>query len=82
MEDTGRAGGNPAEDGQRYHLRVKGHLSPRWAAIFPGMALTTEEGGTTLIAGFVTDQSQLHALLRQVRDLGLELLAVERPPPG
>ena len=65
----------------RYQLRVRGHLGPRWAARFDGMTLTPEEDGTTLIDGVVEDQAALHAVLRQIRDLGLELVSVSRGPP-
>ena len=65
----------------RYQLRVRGHLGPRWAALFDGMTLTPEDDGTTLIDGVVEDQAALHAVLRQIRDLGLELVSVSRGPP-
>jgi hypothetical protein len=76
-----RPGGGPTESG-RYEIRLKGHLSGRWASRFDGMALTTLADGTTLIAGPVADQAALHGLLGTLRDLGLPLLSVtEIPPP-
>jgi hypothetical protein len=35
----------------RYEIRLKGHLSARWAARFDGMTLTSRADGTTLIEG-------------------------------
>jgi hypothetical protein len=75
-------------DGGRYEIRLKGHLSPRWAARFDGMTLTTRADGTTLIEGPIVDQAALHGLLSALRDLALPLLSVnqvhptERSPDG
>jgi hypothetical protein len=66
---------------ERYAIRVEGQLSARWAAHFCGMAMSTESTSTTLIEGRVEDQAALHALLRKVRDLGLELVSVTRLTP-
>lgn len=67
------------EPGQ-YEIRVQGRLSARWAALFEGMTLA-ECGGTTVIRGAVADQAALHAVLRSVRDLGLELVSVSQVQP-
>jgi hypothetical protein len=63
-------------DPGRYEIRVQGHLAPRWSEWFDGLDLTSEPGGTTLIAGDVVDQSALHGLLQKLRDAGLPLLSV------
>src|SRR4029453_11175545 len=62
----------------RYEIRLKGHLSPRWAARFDGMTLTTRADGTTLIEGPLVAQAALHGLLRTLRDLDLPLLSVNQ----
>ncbi|HZQ36189.1 MAG TPA: hypothetical protein VFD32_09670 [Dehalococcoidia bacterium] len=62
----------------RYEIRIRGHLDPRWSTRFDGMSLTRQHDGTTLLAGPVADQAQLHGLLQKVRDLGLPLLSVTR----
>jgi hypothetical protein len=67
--------GHPHDPG-RYEIRLRGHLSPRWAARFDGMTLTPRADGTTLIEGQVADQAALHGLLGALRDLGLPLLSV------
>ncbi len=61
-----------------YQLRIKGHLGPKWADWFGGMAITLEEGGETLLTCLVVDQAALYGLLRKVRDLGLPLISVTR----
>jgi hypothetical protein len=64
-----------------YHIRVRGHLAPRWATRFDAMTLTPQDDGTTLIQGPVVDQAALHGLLQQVRDTGLPLISVTQPGP-
>jgi hypothetical protein len=70
----------------RYEIRLTGHLDPRWASWFDGMAVSNDSDGTTVIRGHVVDQSALHGLLHKVRDIGLPLVSVVRldadqPPP-
>lgn len=67
--------GNNAKK-QPYEIIVRGHLDPRYAGWFEGMALTLQAGGTTTLRGQVTDQAALHGLLGRIRDLGLVLIAV------
>lgn len=59
-----------------YVIRVRGHLSERWARWFDGMTVTNLPEGESLIAGPVADQAALHGVLAKVRDLGLELFSV------
>ena len=61
-----------------YAIRVLGHLDAHWSAWFDGLTLTLEPDGTTCIHGRLADQAALHGVLQKVRDLGLELIAVER----
>ena len=65
-----------------YEIRVKGHLSDRWAGWFEGLTITLEEDGVTLLTGPVIDQAALYGLLRKTRDLGMPLLSVNRVEPG
>jgi hypothetical protein len=71
---------SPAQQSDRYEIRVKGHLADRWAAWFDGMTLTRQADGTTVLHGAVADQSALHGLLRKVSDLGLPLVSVTPTP--
>jgi hypothetical protein len=68
---------------QRYEIRIRGRLGPRWASRFDGMNLTAEDDGTTVIRGPVVDQAALHGLLQTVRDLGVTLLSlIPQPADG
>jgi hypothetical protein len=66
---------------ERYEIRLKGHLAPRWAAWFDGLTLTNENDDTTIIHGVVADQAALHGLLQKVRDIGLPLVSVTQVEP-
>ncbi|MEO8539386.1 MAG: hypothetical protein ABI577_06555 [bacterium] len=68
-------------DGGLYTLQLEGHLSPRWAALFPGMTLEFAGDAVTILEGFIEDQAALHALFRTLRDTGLEIISVVRAPP-
>ena len=63
---------------ERYEIRLKGHLQPRWTSWFDDMTVTNLDDGTTVISGSVVDQSALHGLLHKVRDVGLPLVSVVR----
>ena len=65
-----------------YAIRLKGHLGREWAGWFGGLTVTQEENGNTLLTGPVSDQAELHGLLKKVRDLGIPLLAVNRIESG
>ena len=60
-----------------YEILIRGHLDQRRAAGFEGLTLTQLPNGTTQLAGAVTDQAALYAILTRIRDLGLPLLLVE-----
>jgi len=64
------------EGSGRYEIRVKGHLTDRWADWFDGFALTPTGDGTTVLEGYVVDQAALHGVLRKLADLGLPLLSL------
>lgn len=61
-----------------YEIRLAGHLDPRWAAWFDGLAVSHDGDGTTVISGPIPDQAALHGVLRRIRDLGLPLVSVSR----
>jgi hypothetical protein len=69
-------------DAGRYEIRIRGHLSSRWAAWFDGMTLTAMSDGTTVLEGPVVDQAALHGVLHKVRDTGLPLLSVNQVDIG
>jgi hypothetical protein len=67
----------PVQPGH-YVIRLKGHLAPRWAAWFEGLAMTHTAAGETILSGPIADQAALHGVLDRVRDLNVELISVNR----
>lgn len=73
----------------QYEIRVDGHLGARWAAWFDGLAITSENDGTTVLRGSVVDQAALHGLLQRLAGIGIPLISLtpvedpipERPAP-
>lgn len=65
-----------------YEIRVRGLLDESWSDWLGGLTITTSDGGNTLLAGPIRDQSALHGLLVKIRDLGLPLLSVEQKDPA
>ncbi len=59
-----------------YEIRVKGHLCGNWHDWFGGMTLQALTNGESRLYGPVADQAALFGYLSRIRDLGLELLAV------
>ncbi len=70
----------PTESGCLYRIRIKGHLDARWAGWFDGLEITQMPEGDTLLSGSGIDQAALHGILNRIRDLGLELISVQRDP--
>lgn len=60
-----------------YEIRVAGHLSKNWAARFDGLSMRHELEGETVLSGML-DQAALHGVLVRIRDLGLNLISVNR----
>lgn len=60
---------------RNYRLVVEGELGPLTRRAFDGMDVAPGSGNT-IITGWVRDQSDLHALLHRVGELGLTLLSV------
>jgi hypothetical protein len=66
------------DEAASYEIRVQGVLDEGWSAWLGGLEITALDGGETLLAGHIRDQSALHGLLNKIRDLGLPLLGVEK----
>ncbi|MCP4935633.1 MAG: hypothetical protein GY927_15855 [bacterium] len=64
--------------GEIYEIKLKGRLNKSWADWFDGVAFTYESDGTTTLTGEVIDQAALYGLLKKVRDLGVQLISVNR----
>lgn len=75
MPDEGSRGHEPDRP-LVYEIRIRGHLGQQWRDWFMGLTIVLEEDGNTLLTGAVVDQAALHGILKKVRDLGMQLLAV------
>jgi hypothetical protein len=56
-------------------IKVEGHLETRWKHWFEGMEIRYE-GEDTILSGPIKDESYLHGILNQIRDLNLKLVSV------
>ncbi len=63
---------------QRYRIRVGCHLDDRWTARFDGLSVTNLPEGEAILETQMIDQSALHGLLGQIRDLNIRLISVQR----
>jgi len=68
---------HPSNAPVSYEIRVAGHLSANWAARFEGLSMCHEPQGETVLSGML-DQAALHGVLVKIRDLGLNLISVNR----
>jgi hypothetical protein len=64
-----------------YEIRVKGHISSKRIRTFEGMSAELQPDGSTILSGVIQDQSILHAILRDISELGLKLLLVKCKEP-
>lgn len=61
-----------------YQIRVKGHLSHKWADWFEGLNIELSQNGDTVLTGVVLDQAALHGHLKKIRNSGMPLISVNR----
>ncbi len=61
-----------------YEIRIEGLVDGRWAEWFDGMAVTYVNDLETILIGELPDQTALHGVLERIRDLGLNLVSVQR----
>lgn len=64
-------------DANAYVIRIKGHLDERWFEWFAGLTIDHTAEGETMIDAAL-DQAALHAILARIRDVGLELISVQK----
>jgi hypothetical protein len=63
-------------DCRHYTITLRGRLSERFAAAFPGASIELGDGQTGLVTECF-DQSQLHGLLDRLQGFGLELISIQ-----
>ena len=61
-----------------YEIRIKHCLGPDVVGAFDGFVARPASNGDTLLIGPVADQTALHGVLMQIRDFGLDLVALRR----
>jgi len=64
-----------------YNICVKGHLDDRWLRWFEGLTVSLLDSGETVIQAPNVDQAALFGILHRIRDLGLELISVQKYDP-
>jgi len=67
---------SPTERLSRYEIRVQGALDARWSSGFDGLKVRHRAPDETTLTGPIRDQSELHGVLANVRDLGRPSIAV------
>ena len=80
MKRTSKTSENYCEP-EIYEIRLQGHLHDRWAIKFECMTLTRESDGTTKLYGQLPDQTALHGILEQIRNMNLKLISVKQVEP-
>ncbi len=56
-------------------IKIQEHLDKKWKDSFEGMEITYE-GEHTIISGILKDETHLHGILNQIRDLNLKLISI------
>jgi hypothetical protein len=56
-------------------IKVREHLDKKWKKSFEGFEISYE-GDNTILTGNIKDESHLHGILNQIRDLNLKLISV------
>jgi hypothetical protein len=69
-----------APAGPSYRLTVRGRLSARFAGVFGRLRLEPGRPGETVLVGELRDSAELYGVIERLRDLGLELVRLERQP--
>ena len=68
---------NPNERFSKYQITIEDDLDDRWLRWFEDLDITKTPDGKTRIEGML-DQSALHGILNRLRDLGVEILTVQK----
>ena len=63
---------------QFYQIRIEGSVSLDWSTSFDEVTIQHTDDGQTILLGVLPDQTALHGVLMQIRDLGLTLVEVKR----
>jgi len=61
---------------QKVEIRVKGQIDEHWSEWFQDFKILPGEEDETIMVGELKDQAALYGQIAKMRDLGLELIAV------
>jgi hypothetical protein len=64
----------------RYEIRIPCALSETISAAFPELDAVQLSPSSTMLAGPVRDQAELHGLLARLADLGIEITEIRTQP--
>ena len=64
--------------GGHYEITIEGHIDKEWADWFGDLCVSYDGRGFSTLSGFIVDQSSLHGILAQIRDLALTLVSLTR----
>jgi hypothetical protein len=63
-----------------YAIIIKGYLDLEWRDWFNDLDIIHSGDGNTSLSGMVADQAALYGILKQINNLGLTLISVNRIP--
>ncbi len=66
----------PARNGERFEIRVKGHLNSTWSDWLEGLEVKLLDNGETVLSGTLVDQAALMGVLNKLNRLNVTLLSV------
>lgn len=78
MEATRDKGEGPTM--KQYELRIRCALSDNLAAAFPQLTAVQISPQSTMLSGPLRDQAELHEILAQLADMGIEITEVRQQP--
>ena len=61
---------------QRVEIRIKGRINEQWSEWLGGLTISHSDPEATVLTGLVQDQAALYGIISRLRDLGLQLSAV------
>ncbi len=68
---------NPTDRITTYQILIEGELDKRWLVKLEGLEVFHPKVGQTQIVGEF-DQAALHGVMNRLRDLGVELISIQR----
>lgn len=66
------------DNSHTFKIKIKGHLMEGKWDWLDEFSLVLSDDGCTVLIGNIIDQAALHGLLKKFRDLGIELISINR----